>query len=358
MLRIDDFSYDLPSELIAREPARPRDAARMMVFDREEKTVKHLRVSQLHDLIDENWVVVINQTKVFPARLIGKKESGGEVEVLLIQETDEGGWEALSKPGLKEGTEVVFSDTLKGLVKESNNQEGVLKIEFNYKGEKLKKMIEENGLVPIPPYIKTTATQKQLKQDYQTVFANDWGSAAAPTAGLHFTKTSIRHMADAGVGVIPITLHVGLGTFQPVTQTQIATNKLHMERFNITKQAAEKIIKAKEKGKKILAIGTTVARALESAAMMDRGVMSLESGWLTTNLFIQPPYKFKVIDSLLTNFHLPESSLLMLVAAFGAKPNGRETFSTFKTSWLGELYRMAIEEKYRFYSFGDCMWIR
>jgi S-adenosylmethionine:tRNA ribosyltransferase-isomerase len=307
--------------------------------------------------LTEDDVLVINQTKVFPARLMGTKLNGGKVEILLLSEGEEAEWEGLSKPGLAGGTEVRFSEKLTGMVVKPNNEEGVLKIKFSVVGERLKRMIDDIGQVPLPPYIKSQVPQAQLKQDYQTVYANEWGSAAAPTAGMHFTKASLKKLADEGVGIVPITLHIGLGTFQPVTNEHIKRGSLHTERFCITRQTAEQILKAKRHGKRIIAVGTTSARALESAAKMVEGKLTLKTDWQETKLFIKPPHQFKVVDSLITNFHLPKSSLLMLAAAFAAKPNTTREFTGFASSLIGQVYREAIREKYRFFSFGDAMWI-
>jgi len=356
-LRVEDFTYELPKELVAQEPVKPRDMARLLVVDRSTQAIAHKHFVELPHILTENDVLVINQTKVFPARLLGVKPNGGKVEVLLLSEVEEGKWEALSKPGLVAGTGVKFSEKLAGVVVEPNNDEGVLTIKFSVVGERLKKMIEEVGLVPLPPYINSTQPQRQLKQDYQTVYANEWGSAAAPTAGLHFTQASLKKLADEGVGIVPITLHVGLGTFQPVTNEHLKRKKLHLERFCITRQTAEQILRAKAHGKRIVAVGTTTARALESAAQVVGGKLSLTTEWQETELLIAPPFKFQVVDSLITNFHLPQSSLLMLVTAFLSRPNTTEELKSFKESLLGKIYELAVQERYRFYSFGDAMWI-
>jgi S-adenosylmethionine:tRNA ribosyltransferase-isomerase len=357
-LRVEDFDYDLPTEQIANEPVAPRDAARMMVIDRNTGEVTHHRVRDLTEMLTDNDVLVINQTQVFPARLMGTKKTGGKAEILLLSDMEDGKWEALSKPGLEIGIELTFSEKLSATVVRSNNDEGVLEIHFNQVGDRLKRMIDDVGLVPLPPYIHSTATQKQLRQDYQTVFAHDWGSAAAPTAGLHFTNGSLKRLADEGVGIVPLTLHVGLGTFQPVTNDHLDKGKLHTERFYISRQAGEQIMRAKKHGKRIIAVGTTTARALETACLAVDGQMSLKTEWQETDLFIHPPTKFKIVDSMVTNFHLPKSSLLMLVSAFVSEPNTKRPFSSFAESLMGEAYAVAVSEKYRFFSFGDCMWIR
>jgi S-adenosylmethionine:tRNA ribosyltransferase-isomerase len=357
-LKVEDFDYDLPGELIAQEPVNPRDVARLMVIDRKTGEITHEKVRNLTSMLTDQDVLVINQTKVYPARLWGTKSTGGKVEILLLSEGEKGLWEALSKPGLEAGVGLTFSDKLSGTVEETNNWEGVLKIRFNQVGGRLKRTIDDIGQVPLPPYIHSTATQKQLKQDYQTVYANEWGSAAAPTAGLHFTNASLKRLVDEGVGILPLTLHVGLGTFQPVTAEHLKQGHLHQERFCITKQTAEQILKAKRNGKRIIAVGTTTARALESAVTKVDGHVSLKTEWLTTDLFIKPPYKFQLVDSLITNFHLPQSSLLMLVTAMVTNPNTTENFKGFKQSLMGKAYQVATSEKYRFFSFGDAMWIK
>jgi S-adenosylmethionine:tRNA ribosyltransferase-isomerase len=354
---VEDFDYELPEGLIAQEPANPRDAARLMIIDRSTGLITHKQVRDLSQLLTDNDVLVINQTKVFPARLMGTKKTGGGVEILLLAEREDGTWEALSKPGLKAETEIIFSEKLNAKVVETNNEEGVLRVQFNLLGDRLKRTIDDLGLVPLPPYIHSQASQKQLKQDYQTVYAHEWGSAAAPTAGLHFTNGSIKRLADEGIGILPIVLHVGLGTFQPVTNEQVAKGKLHQEKFFISRQTSEQIMSAKKAGKRIIACGTTTARALETAYLTTQDKKELTTEWQSTDLFVKPPFKFQVVDSLITNFHLPKSSLLMLVAAIVSAPNTKTDFAGFKDSLIGKAYDLAIQDKYRFFSFGDAMWI-
>lgn len=357
-ITVGDFDYQLPQEQIAQVPVSPRDTAKLLIVDRTYKTLEHRQFSDLAQMLDEGDVLVINQSKVFPARLLGKKATGGGVEVLLLSERADGVWEALSKPGLTEGAELDFGEKLAAKVVAANNEEGVLKLKFSVMGDRLQKLIDKIGLTPLPPYIHSPLPENKLKQEYQNVYAAEWGSAAAPTAGMHFTRASLKKLADNGVGIVPVTLHVGLGTFAPVTNKQLDTGTLHVERFCLTRQTAEQILRAKRNGKRVIAVGTTSARVLESAAEVNDGELTFKTDWQETGIFIKPPYRFKVVDSLVTNFHLPKSSLLMLVTAMVTKPNTEDDFMGFGKSLMGEAYRVAVAQKYRFYSFGDAMWIK
>lgn len=356
-MRVEDFDYDLPKELIAQAPVSPRDAAKLMVVDRQTGVRQGITFQTWPKWLTPQDVVVINQTKVFPARLGGRKTTGGAVELLLLEEVTRGEWQALSQPGLPLGAEIEFEGGVSGKVLVSNDEDGRLTIKFSLVGDRLWRFVEAKGQVPLPPYIHSLLPEVKLRQEYQTVYATETGSAAAPTAGMHFTRSSLKHLVDQGVEVIPITLHVGLGTFMPVKQSQLETGKLHQERYRITKQAAERIMAAKNAGKRIIAVGTTTARTLESA-FREGAVTELMSEWQTTDLFIKPPYQFKMVDSLITNFHLPKSSLLMMVTALVSAPNTTAPFRGFEQSLMGHVYKQAMAEKYRFYSFGDGMWIR
>lgn len=358
-MKLSDYDYELPRELIAQNPIWPRDRAKLMVVNRQAGTLEPAVVRGLADWLSPQDVLIINQTKVFPARLLGQKAGGGKVEILLLSEEQGEVWEALSKPGLKVGAKVVFKG-LKGVVTKGNNQEGVLEIKFqitNIKYQTVRGAIEKIGKVPLPPYIKSDTSQVRLKKQYQSLFAKEWGSAAAPTASFHFSRGLIKTLKQKGVTFVPVVLHVGLGTFQPVTSENWKKGLLHREKFMISRPSATKIEAAKYEGKRIIALGTTAMRALESAAYMEGGRLKLATGWQTTRLFIKPPYQFKVVNSLITNFHLPQSSLLMLVTAFTSRPNGKQDFETFKTSLVGQAYAKAKVENWRFYSFGDAMWI-
>lgn len=346
-LTLKDFSYTLPQKLIAATPTVPRDAAKLMTLDKNTGKIGHYRFRDLARILTANDVLVLNQTKVFPARLLGNKASGGKVEVLLLEPKSANKWWALSKPGLKRQSEIIFGDGVTGTVTEKRST-GEVELEFNIKPPLFKTFLDHRGLTPLPPYITSSASEKVRRAEYQTVYATTTGSAAAPTAGMHFTKNLLNKLKNKGVTIEMITLHVGLGTFQRLRQQQVAENKLHRENFEITAETAKNLAKARAMGKRIIAVGTTTVRALESATT---------PGWHQTSAFFYPPYRFKRVDGLITNFHLPESSLLMMVAAFGSEPNTQHQFISFKTSVLGKAYRAAIKNNYRFFSFGDAMLI-
>ncbi len=340
-MKLKDFDYPLPEELIAYYPAEKRELSKMMVLYKEEKRIEHRIFKEIVNILDENYVLVLNDTKVIPARLLGKKETGAKIEVFLTKEIDEDVWECLTKPAkrLKEKSKILFPGNLQGEV--IKVKKGGKRIIAFYPTGKLKEALQVIGQIPLPPYIKRPPKKIDYER-YQTVFAKKEGSVAAPTAGLHFTEDILRALKDKGVIICYITLHVGPGTFKPVTVEDITKYKMEEEYFEISEETAKIINSAKIEGKKILACGTTVTRALESAATKKGTVRSL-SGW--TSLFIYPGYKFKIINALLTNFHLPKSTLLMLVCAFA----GRD--------FIMRAYHEAIRKKYRFYSYGDCMLI-
>ncbi|NLJ64349.1 MAG: tRNA preQ1(34) S-adenosylmethionine ribosyltransferase-isomerase QueA [Christensenellaceae bacterium] len=340
-MNTSDFYYDLPESLIAQSPASPRDSSRMLVCDIASKKRKHDIFRQFPDFLTPKDVLVINETKVIPARLIGVKESSDVVcEVLLLKRIDTTHWEALVKPGrrLKPGAQVLFGNgKLKAKIINNTDFGGRI-IEFQYKGV-FENLLDELGETPLPPYI-----HKKLENpsDYQTVYAVNSGSAAAPTAGLHFTEELLSKIRQKGVDIVPITLHVGLGTFRPVKAERIEEHNMHSEYYYVSENSAERINKARKQGGRICCVGTTCVRTLESVADSSSRVIP---GSGETNIFITPGYSFKALDMLLTNFHLPESTLLMLVSAF----MGRE--------YTLETYKEAVNEKYRFFSFGDCMLI-
>ena len=334
-----DFYYDLPEELIAQTPAEPRDSSRLLVYNRNTKEVEHKIFRDIADYLRAGDVLVVNNTKVLPARLFATTKNGGAVEVLLLKRLDIDKWEVLVKPGKKctVGKELKISDDL-SLVVEDITPTGERIVKFIYDGI-FEEILEKLGTMPLPPYIKT---QLKDKNRYQTVYAKHDGSAAAPTAGLHFTPELLQKIRKMGVDVAEVLLHVGLGTFRPVKEDIITDHKMHSEHYEISAEAAEKINAAKREGRRVIAVGTTSVRTLESA--------SDENGFIKpckddTQIFIYPPYKFKCVDALVTNFHLPESTLIMLVAAL----TGREEVLT--------LYETAVKEKYRFFSFGDAMMI-
>ena len=340
-MKVEEFDYHLPPELIAQYPAEPRDSSRMMVLDRKTKSIEHRIFREIVDILDDSFVLVLNDTRVIPARLFGKKETGAEVEIFLSKKLEEDLWECLSRPAkrLKAGTTVHLGGGLIGRVEEVL-PEGKRIIRFFPPGA-LKERLPKVGQVPLPPYIKRPPTDKDLFR-YQTVFARKNGSVAAPTAGLHFTERVLNALKEKGVEILYVTLHVGLGTFKPVKVDEVEKHRMESEFFEIPKDVAEAINRAKREGKRILACGTTVVRTLESAAD-EQGLVKASSGW--TDLFIYPGYRFKVVDALLTNFHLPRSTLIMLVCAFAGK------------DFVLEAYRIAVEKRYRFYSYGDCMLI-
>lgn len=335
-----DFFYNLPEELIAQTPIEPRDASRMLTYDCRtgERSDKHFY--DLFDYLKAGDVVVVNNTKVIPARLIGRKKTGAVCEVLLLKRIDYTTWEVIVKPGkrLQEGAEIIFGEELSCTVIERLSDGGRI-VKFNFDGV-WEEILDRLGEVPLPPYIREKLDNPER---YQTVYGKIEGSAAAPTAGLHFTPEIIDKLQQKGVIFTEVLLHVGLSTFRPVKVDSITDHKMHFEHYEVSKESANIINNAVKDGRRIIAIGTTVVRVLESVADKD-GYLQACSG--DTDIFIYPPYKSKAVDCLLTNFHLPESTLIMLVSAFV----GRE-----KTL---ELYRHAVEDKYRFFSFGDCMFIQ
>lgn len=334
-----DFYYDLPPELIAQTPAEPRDSSRLLVYDRQKDEVEHRVFRDVTGYLKAGDVLVINSTKVLPARLYAHTANGGAVEILLLKRLDKDKWEVLTKPGKKctPGKSFKISDKLSFTV-EGVTDSGERIVRFTYDGV-FENILEEVGSMPLPPYIKEKLKDKNR---YQTVYAKTDGSAAAPTAGLHFTPELLDKIRGMGVEIVEVLLHVGLGTFRPVKEDIITDHKMHGEHYEVTEQAAAAINKAKAEGRRIVAVGTTSVRTLESATG-DDGVLRAGSG--ETHIFIYPPYKFKCVDALITNFHLPESTLVMLVAALV----GREK--------ILDLYKTAVGERYRFFSFGDAMMI-
>lgn len=334
-----DFYYELPEELIAQTPATPRDSSRLLVYDRVSKTVEHKIFRDIIDYLKKGDVLVLNNTKVLPARLYARTEHGGAVEVLLLKRLDRDEWEVLVKPGKKctVGKKLLVSDKL-SLTVEGITDSGERIVKFIYDGI-FEEILDEVGNMPLPPYIKKKLEDKNR---YQTVYAKTEGSAAAPTAGLHFTPELLSAVREKGVEIAEVLLHVGLGTFRPVKEDIITDHKMHSEYYEVGEEAAEIINLAKKEGRRVIAVGTTSVRTLESVAD-EKGFLKPCSG--NTEIFIYPPYKFKCVDALITNFHLPESTLIMLVAAM----TGREE--------ILNVYNTAVAEKYRFFSFGDAMLI-
>ena len=339
-MNISDFDYYLPDELIAQRPITPRDASRLLVLDRENNQIRDRMFLDITEYFRPDDVLVINDTKVIPARLFGIREhTGARIELLLLKRIQGDTWETLVKPGKKVrvGDQLVFGEgMLRAEVKDVTEAGGRI-ITFVYEGI-FEEILSELGEMPLPPYIKE---KLQDPERYQTVYAREKGSAAAPTAGLHFTPKLLDEIECKGVKVVPILLHVGLGTFRPVSVENIAEHRMHSEFFRIDQEAVNAINQARAKGGRIIAIGTTVVRTLEAAAK--GGKLSAKSGW--TNIFIYPGFRFQVVDLLVTNFHLPKSTLLMLVSAFAGR---EETLSA---------YQHAVDDKYRFFSFGDAMLI-
>ncbi len=341
-MKLTDYDYDLPEALIAQQPCSQRDASRLMVVDRQKHKIHHTQFSQIGEFLPTRSLLVINDTKVIPARLIGRKLStGGKIELLLTRQKGENTWEALVKPGRRvtHGTRITFGEgalTGKVLAKSSL---GLYTVRFKYNGD-FEEILAQVGRVPLPPYIKREPSRTD-KEEYQCVYAKEAGAIAAPTAGLHFTLALLDKLKRDGIHPVTLTLHVGLGTFQPVKVENIEMHEMHSEYFELSQTSASQINTAKGEGRKIVAVGTTSVRTLETVA----SDCSVDSYQGYTDIFIYPGYQFKVVDALVTNFHLPKSTLLMLVSAFA----GRE--------FIFEAYQEAIAQKYRFYSYGDAMLI-
>lgn len=342
MLKKEDFYFELPQELIAQDPLEDRSGSRLLVLDKESGEIEHRTFRDIKEYLEPGDCLVINDTKVIPARLIGSKVgTNAKIEILLLKRKENDIWETLVKPGkkAKPGTKISFGEGL--LIGEVLDvvDEGNRLIQFSYEGI-FEKILDQLGQMPLPPYI---THQLEDKNRYQTVYAKHSGSAAAPTAGLHFTPELLEEIKESGVEIAHVTLHVGLGTFRPVKVENIQEHHMHSEFYRIEASEAEKINRAKREGHRVICVGTTSCRTVESAAKPD-GTLSECSGW--TEIFIYPGYRFKVLDCLLTNFHLPESTLIMLVSALA----GREH--------VLHAYEEAVKERYRFFSFGDAMLIR
>ena len=340
-MKTNDFNYHLPRRLIAQTPLTERTSSRLMVLDKITGEIEHMRFNSIADLLNPQDCLVINDTKVIPARLIGKRGAGGSVEILLLTRRSEHVWEALAKPGrkAKPGDRLQFGeDELIGFVEEIL-EDGKRLISFVYDGI-FETVLDKLGKTPLPPYIT-----KELDDSnrYQTVYAKHEGSAAAPTAGLHFTQELMEQLNSKGVYIARLTLHVGLGTFRPVKTEIINEHKMHAEFYNIDAAQADIINNARQAGGRIIAVGTTSCRTLESISD-ENGIVSASSGW--TDIFIYPGYRFKAVDALITNFHLPESTLIMLVSSLAGREN------------ILRAYKAAIDNNYRFFSFGDAMFIR
>lgn len=334
------YWYDLPAEFIAQHPKDNRSESRMLVLDKKNGKVVHEKFSNIIDHLLPSDILVVNNTKVIPARLIGTKNTGANVEVFLLEQKSQNRWECLVKPGrkLQIGAEITFNEELKAKIVD-HAEEGGRIVEFYWKGN-FWDILEDIGNVPLPPYIKRESTNKD-KETYQTVYAEKRGSVAAPTAGLHFTKPLMKQIKEKGIEILEVVLHVGLGTFRPVKTDDIKDHIMHSEHCQIAKEVAAKINQAKKDGRRIIAVGTTTTRTLESFA--ENGHLNNGSHW--TNIFLYPGKEIQIIDGLITNFHMPESTLMMLVSAFAGYNN------------IMNAYKIAVKEKYRFFSYGDSMLI-
>lgn len=352
-MKLSSLDYLLPEEFIAQSPANPRDSSKLLVIDRRKKILSHHTFYDLPNLLTNRDVLVFNNTKVIPARLIGKKITGGRVELLLKKQINTDTWEAIFGGKLKIGSKLIFTD-LEAIVLDLGNYETIIK--FNEKGAKLKKHLQDLGKTPLPPYINSAESESKSRKDYQTVYAKNIGSVAAPTAGFHFTKRLLKKISSNGIQTEFLTLHVGLGTFAPIKEKEVEKHQIHSESFILPVDVAQRLNTAKKEGRRIIAVGTTTTRVLENCSNK-KGLLTGHQSPSTTCLFIYPPYKFKFVDALITNFHLPKSSLLALVCAFITHPNTDKKFSDFKHSLLGKAYQEAIKRSYRFYSFGDAMFI-
>ena len=340
-MKKSDFYFDLPEELIAQTPLEQRDHSRLLHLNKTTGEIEHMHFYQLPDLLREGDCLVLNNSRVLPARLIGSRLTGGSVELVLLRDLGDGCWECLSRPGrkTKPGTELTFGNGELTATVESVAEGGNRIVRFHYEGIFLE-VLERLGKMPLPPYIKA---ELEDAERYQTVYSKELGSAAAPTAGLHFTPELLEEIASRGVKICYVTLHVGLGTFRPVKEDEIEQHEMHSEFCIVPEDTARIISETKRRGGRVIAVGTTSCRTLESFAK-DDGTIEPSSGW--TDIFIYPGYKFKCIDALVTNFHLPESTLIMLVSALA----GREH--------VLNAYKVAVEERYRFFSFGDAMFIK
>ena len=340
-MNVSDFNYDLPEELIAQVPIKKRDESRLMVLNREKQTIEHRTFKDIIEYLEPGDCLVRNNTKVIPARIYGKKETGANVEFLLLNNIEGDIWETIVRPGnkLHVGTKVIFGDgILKAEILEIMPG-GTRKVKFEYTGI-FNEILDKIGLMPLPPYIHEELKERDR---YQTVYAKYNGSAAAPTAGLHFTEELLQKIEEKGIKIANVTLHVGIGTFRPVKEEKVEDHEMHSEHFYIQQEDVDKINETKKQGKRVIAVGTTSCRVLETIADENGMVKETEGD---TQIFIYPGYKFKCLDGLITNFHLPQSTLLMLVSALA----GRD--------FILKAYNEAVKEKYRFFSFGDAMFIK
>lgn len=339
-MKTSDFYYELPKELIAQTPVEPRDSSRLMVLNRETEEIEHRHFYDILDYLNEGDLLVCNDSRVLPARIFGVKETGARVEFLLLKQIGGNRWETLCKPGKKarEGAEFIFGDGIMKAKIAGVTEDGNRIVDFDC-NENFFAALDKIGQMPLPPYI---TEELKDRERYQTVYSHELGSAAAPTAGLHFTEELMEKLRAKGVNIAYITLHVGLGTFRPVKVDDVTKHKMHSEHYEIPEETARLINQTKQNGKRVIAVGTTSCRTLESVASFYGEIKPCDG---FTDIFIYPGYEFKVLDGLITNFHLPESTLIMLVSAFAGYDN------------IMNAYKTAVEEKYRFFSFGDAMLI-
>ena len=339
-MKLSEFNYNLPASLIANKPVSPRDSSKLLVANYTSKKYYHYIFKDIYDILECGDILVFNDTKVFPARLIGNKESSGKVEVFLLQDLGNSNWQAIiGGKRIREKMKIIFNKSFYCIISQQI-ENNLWQVKFNLSGKKLNNQIEKFGHVPIPPYIKNSDSENKLKKEYQTVYAKNRGSVAAPTAGFHFTKELMNKLKKKGIIFKYVTLHVGLGTFEPVKVDKIEDHKIHSEFGILDKSTANFLNKAKKQNKRIIVVGTTALRVLE-AFSNSRGELISQKNWI--NIFIYPGYKFKFVKNLITNFHLPKSTLLMLVSALAGK------------NFIFKLYNEAIKNEYRFYSFGDAM---
>lgn len=341
-MKKSDFYYDLPKELIAQTPLQARDHSRMMIINRQNNEISHKHFYDIVDYLNPGDCLVLNNTRVLPARIYGtKKDTGATVEFLLLNNLGNDEWETIAGPGKKarEGAEFTFGNGILSCKVTNVLSNGNRIAKFSYEGSNIYEVLDKIGEMPLPHYI---TEELQDKERYQTVYSKELGSAAAPTAGLHFTEDLLKRLSRKGVKICYVTLHVGIGTFRPVKAENIEDHEMHSEHYQIPNETAETIIETKKNGGRVIAVGTTCCRTLESV-MSTQGEMKMHDDW--TNIFIYPGYKFKCIDALITNFHLPESTLIMLVSAF------------YNREKILDAYKTAVEKKYRFFSFGDAMFI-
>ena len=347
MVKLSDFNYNLPPELIAQKPCEPRDAARLLVLHKKTGAIEHRHFYDIVDYLNKDDVLVLNNTKVFPARLLGvKADTGGKIEIFLLHKIKGATWQCLVGGKVRDAQqEIILAKNLSAWILQNNN-DGTWEVKFNKSGTEFMEIVAAIGMMPLPPYIKRTAKNKNDAKYYQTVFANKQktGSVAAPTAGLHFTPALLKKIKAKGVLILEVTLHVGLGTFAGVKTEKLAEHKMHAESIEIKAAVLKKIIAAKNKGQRIVAVGTTAARTLETLARAEK-IETQRDFKTDTEIFIYPPQKLQMVDALITNFHLPKSTLLMLVSSLAGNKN------------IDKAYKIAVDKIYHFFSYGDAMFI-